>query len=286
MPDVPQPRNLARRFPRGRRLASALTACLLPALLAAPIACNNKPEPEGPRSQIITIFAPAEMEPFIRAAEGVARKRELGWALDIQTGGAQSLAWTIESGDTPDLYIASTQEMAEELIPRPTRITPWLHDQLVVVTLASNTDPALQSARSLERSSGKIAVGGEGTQLGEFARLAMRYAEIWPLVERRTTQFTNANHIFESIRNGETESGVVFASEAAAAGAEFNVPQVLDLPESVRIIYTRASFTDLGAEFADLLGNELSLQQAREAGFTPAADADSGAETESRSPTN
>lgn len=273
MTPVHQHHKPRRRTPRRRQLASALAAALVPVFLTALTACNNEqPGQDGPRSQIITIYAPDSMEPFIRAAEGVARKRELAWTIDLQTGGAQSLAWIIESGDVPDLYIASTEVMAEELIPRPMRITPWLHDRLVVVTLASNTDPALQSPRSLERSEGRIAVGGEGTQLGELARLAMRYAEIWPLVERRTTQRTNAHHILESVRTGEVESGVIFASEAAAGGPEFATPQILEIPDSVRTIYTKAIYSELGAEFADLLNNATTTEEARAAGFIPVED--------------
>jgi len=239
--------------------------------------CGCKPEatlPEQPPKQIITVFAPEEMEPFIRAAEGAARTQELGWAIDLQTGGAQSLAWTIETGDVPDLYISSTIEMAEELIPRPTRIVPWLHDRLVVATLKDNPDPILHSPRALERSDGRVAVGGDGTQQGEFARLAMRYAEIWPLVERRTTQRTTADHMIESLRAGEVEAAILFASDAAKAGDDLDTPQVLELPEAVRIIYCKASFSDLGAQFADFLDNPASAEQAALAGYVPHADTD------------
>ena len=208
---------------------------------------------------------------MIRAAEGAARNQQLGWKIDLQTGGAQTLAWRIESGDIPDLYIASSIEMAQELIPKPARIDPWLRNPLVVIARADDPDPVLRSDRALERSNGPVAVGGAGTQLGEFARLAMRYAEIWPLVERRTTQRTDAANMIEALQTGEVDLAIVFSSDAVQGGPDLLITQRLELPEGVQIVYTRASFSELGTQFAQLLLSPESIEQARESGYLPFA---------------
>jgi ABC-type molybdate transport system substrate-binding protein len=220
-------------------------------------------------TQYITIFAPQEMEPIIRAAEAVARTQEKGWRIELVSTGAQTLAWNIESGDLPDLYIASTIEMAEDLIPRPRSTTPWLNDHLVVITRADDPNPILSGERALERTTGPIAIGGSGTQLGDYARLAMRYAEIWPLVERRTTQHSSPAFIISSLRDGEVDHAILFASDVVTPGHDLLTVQRLDLPERARIIYTQAIFSDLGAEFADLLMMPEPIDQAIEAGFDP-----------------
>ena len=251
------PRTLARLCP-----VIALTLCL--------IGCKRQNPNTGQIPlQHITVYAPQEMEPIIRAAEAVARNQERGWRIDLQTGGAQTLAWNIDAGDQPDLYIASTINMAETLAASPMRIEPWLYDQLVVVVRADDPDPILQGPRALERSTGLIAVGGTGTQLGDYARLAMRYAEIWPLVERRTSQRTNPEHMIEALRNGEVDLAILFASDAALGGSDVSISERLDLPEKAKVIYTRAIFSNPGAEFANLLQSPAALDQARKAGYTP-----------------
>jgi ABC-type molybdate transport system substrate-binding protein len=262
---VPQPEHPARWIRRRSALLAALPLVLLT------IACDRQPPRATlPPTQIVTIFAPTEMEPIIRVAEAAARDQQLGWQIDLQTGGAQTFAWRIEGGELPDLFIASSIEMAEELIPMPTRIEPWLDDPLVVISRADDPDPILAGERALERSTGPVAIGGGQTQLGILARVAMRYAEIWPLVERRTTHRTDAPAMIEALLNNEVDLAVLYASDAAIAGPGIRISEQLELPEGVRTVYTLAPYSDLGSRFAELLLLPKPIEQATTAGYLPA----------------
>ena len=274
MPVVNPPQQPACRLIAG----PIAVACSIAALALGLPGCDRQsPTANQTAAQHIMIFAPLEMEPIIRAAEAVARKNQEDWRIDLHTGGAQSLAWRIGSGESPDLYISSTVAMAEDLLPKPIRIDPWLNDPLVVIARTDDPNPILRSERALERSTGPVAVGGVGTPLGDYTRLALRYTELWLLVERRTTQRITPDHMIKALRRGEVDLAIVFASDAARGGPDLFITQRLDLPEVARIVYTRASFTDLGIAFADLLGSPESIERARDAGYTPAAmDAEHG----------
>jgi ABC-type molybdate transport system substrate-binding protein len=247
------------------------TRIIVPFVLALMLTGCKQQAPSATRAPVrdITIFAPREMEPIIRAAEAVSRTQEMGWRVDLQTGGSQTLAWTIDDGEQPDLYIASNIRMAEELTAKPLLIAPWLQNQLVVIARANDPNPILHSERALERSTGPVAVGGDGTQLGNFARLALRYAEIWPLVERRTTQRSTPGFMIKSLRDGEVDHAILFASDIAELEDDLQIIQVLALPERAQIVYTQVIFTDSGNAFAELLSAPESIEQAKEAGYTP-----------------
>jgi len=259
------------RHPKNRDHPPRLGTYLVAALSICIGACEQQPEaPPEPASRHVTIFAQDDVESIIRAAEAVSRESNDPIFVDLRTGASQSLAWSIEAGDIPDLYIPSSVEMAEELIPRPAMIEPWLINQLVIVARSDETDEVLLSDRALERSTGPVAIGGDGTPLGDFARLALRYAELWALVESRTTQRVSAVRIAEALRDGEVDLAILFASDVADVGGGLTVVGQLELPEAARIIFTRASFTDIGAEFSTLLADDRVLEAARTAGFTPA----------------
>jgi len=261
-PDQPTHRTII----TGLCLAIALWLCLPGCNRQSPTAGQSSPQQ---RPEQILIFTSPEMEPIIRAAEQVAQRQDRNWQIDLQIGGARTLAWTIEDGEVPDLYIASTIAIAKELLPKPIAITPWLRDQMVVLARADDPDPILHSKRALERSTGAIAVGDDGTHLGDYARLAMRYAEIWILVEPRTTHRPTRERILTALRQGDADLAVVFASDAAHAGPGFSISQTLELPERARIVYTRAAYTDLGAEFADLLDSPEAMELAQQNGLIP-----------------
>jgi len=233
--------------------------------------CKPKQSNTAPQAPInrVTIFAPVLLEPIIRSAEAASRETDIQWRVNLRTGGAQSLAWTIEDGDIPDLYISSSVAMAENLIPQPTSIQPWLQNRLVVVTLASTPNPILKSDRALERSTGPVGVGLNGSLQGDYARLALRYSDIWELVDRRTTPRHSIDSLFDALRSGEVELAIVFATDAKAAGPEFVISQQLELPERVGIVYTKAAFSEMGAGFAEFLDLPEPLRKAVEAGYLP-----------------
>lgn len=261
MDPVPAPRHPGSRIVAGLCIALAAT-------LAPPGCQKSAPQAQPAPKRFITVFAAAELEPVLRAVEGVARERDLDWQLNLQLGGAQSLAWSIEAGEIPDLYIASTVEMATDLIPMPISVTPWLEDSMVVISRKDDPDPILRSDRALERSTGPVGVCGHGAPLGEFTRLALRLAEIWPLVERRTTQRTDAAALIDALMAGEIDLAIVFASDVASSEAPVRINQRFELPEAVGIVYTFAPYTDDGYKVIRLLTEPGPMASAIEAGFT------------------
>ncbi|MEC9373479.1 MAG: hypothetical protein VYC34_06530, partial [Planctomycetota bacterium] len=80
-----------------------------------------------------------------------------------------------------------------------------------------------------------------------------------------------AESIIEAVTSGETELGVVYATEAAEAGSEVRVVEELSLPPGVEVVYSTASFSDEGRLLAMWLQTNADVAtEASRRGLTPA----------------
>lgn len=172
--------------------------------------------------------------------------------------GSRALALQIEAGGTLDLFIAADEKTVAEMSRRPSWTTPWLRNRLVLIASKGND----KSFDQLLAGEGLIALGTEGTPIGDFSRLGLRRQEKWDLVRSRSIQLVDANAVIGQVVTGSAVCGIVYETDAKLRSADVRIIGTLDLPEGVEVKYVLASYSDAGRRLGEWLASDVEVRAA------------------------
>lgn len=208
----------------------------------------------------ITVFAAASLK---TALDAVAAdwQAETGHGVAISYGGSAALAKQIQQGAPADLFVSAAIDWmdvlaADGLILDGTR-RDLLGNRLVLVgrdpvTAQVQIGPDLDLAQML--GDGKLAMGFvDSVPAGQYGRQALVTLGLWDSVAPSVAQSENVRAALALVTAGEAPYGVVYASDAIAAGDDVAVVGTFPADSHARIVYPAALVTGAPSEAAVFL---------------------------------
>jgi molybdate transport system substrate-binding protein len=239
-----------------------LLLCAVPYLAAA----------EAP-AETVHVFAAASTKD---AVEEIARafKEETGIAVDVTPAASSTLAKQIDKGADADLFLSADEDWADFLSDRKLveKRRDLLGNRLAVVTPADSKRKLSELADLTDPGVKQLALGGPAVPAGRYARQALEKAGVWDKVKDRVVEAGDVRAALAFVVKGEVDAGVVYVTDAAAAGdkvhAAFVVPN--DLHKPIRyplVLLKRDAIKPEAKRLYDYLAGDKAAAVFRKAGF-------------------
>lgn len=152
---------------------------------------------------------------------------EIDAGATVVVGGSNDLAAQLRDGAEADVFLSASAGPVEDLREAGHVEAPqvFASNRLVIVVPVAN--PAgIETLDDLGRSGVKLVVGAPGVPVGDYAREALRGHEALAQV---VSLEDDVKGVLGKVRLGEADAGIVYASDARAAGGDVrSVP----IPES------------------------------------------------------
>lgn len=183
-------------------------------MLAALAGCSG-----GGDDEALVVFAASSLK-------GVAA--EIDPAAELVYGGSNDLAAQIRDGAEADVFLSASKTPLEELRADGTVELPvvFASNRLVVVVPADNPSGATALA-DLSRAGMKLVLGAEGVPIGDYAREALAAASLQEALAQVVSLEEDVKGVLGKVALGEADAGIVYATDAQAAGEDvrsFPVP--------------------------------------------------------------
>ena len=218
----------------------------------------------GGDDEALVVFAASSLS-------GVAD--EIDPAAEVVFGGSNDLAAQIRDGAEAGVFLSASAKPLEELRATGLVEAPavFASNRLVIIVPAMNAADITHIV-DLTRSGVKLILGAEGVPIGDYARESLELAGLGAALENVVSLEEDVKGVVGKVALGEADAGIVYATDAAAAGDD-----VLSFPISdyfqPKIRYY-AAIVSPGSAAAEryldrLLGTE-GQAALRGAGFLPA----------------
>lgn len=218
----------------------------------------------GGEDEALVVFAASSLS-------GVAD--EIDPAAEVVFGGSNDLAAQIRDGAEAGVFLSASAKPLEELRATGLVEAPavFASNRLVIIVPAMNAADITHIV-DLTRSGVKLILGAEGVPIGDYARESLELAGLGAALENVVSLEEDVKGVVGKVALGEADAGIVYATDAAAAGDD-----VLSFPISdyfqPKIRYY-AAIVSPGSAAAEryldrLLGTE-GQAALRGAGFLPA----------------
>jgi molybdate transport system substrate-binding protein len=233
----------------------------------------------------LTVFAAASLTD---AFEAIAQELEAATpslSITYNFGGSQALVTQLEEGAQADVFASANVAQMDAAIAAGLVAgapLPFAHNRLAIVTPAGN--PAgIQSAADLGNEGTLLVLAQPEVPAGRYAResVCLMATDIAiygaGFVERVAANVVSEEEdvrdVLAKVALGEADAGVVYVSDAAAAGDQVHV---VDIPDSVNVIATYpvailvGNDEALGSAFVSYLLSEEGQTLLERYGFQPA----------------
>jgi molybdate transport system substrate-binding protein len=252
----------------------------LAAILAVALAaCSPKPEeaavpPEAP----VRIFAAASLTDVMKTiGEAYAAKGHPAPVLNFAA--SSELARQIEQGADADMFLSADEDwmnyLAERHLIDPATRASILTNRLVLVTpadrpIAIEVKDGMNLKAALK--GGKLVIANpDSVPAGKYAKEALEHFRAWAGVEKDTARTENVRAALRFVEAGEAAAGIVYATDARAAGDKVAVAAEFPADSHTPITYPRAIIAGKaeGAAkgFKDFLGSPEAKAAFQAAGF-------------------
>ena len=232
----------------------------------------------------LTVFAAASLTDAFEAIEQELEAATPNLSITYNFGGSQALVTQLEEGAQADVFAsANIAQMdaaieAELVAGEP---APFIHNRLAIVTPAGN--PAdIESAADLGKEGILLVLAQPEVPAGRYAResVCLMAADTATygagFVERVAANVVSEEEdvrdVLAKVALGEADAGIVYVSDAAAAGDQV---QVVDIPDEVNVIATypvavlAGGDEALGSAFVAYLLSEEGQAMLERYGFQP-----------------
>jgi molybdate transport system substrate-binding protein len=251
-----------------------VTAALASALALA--GCSD-PAPAGKDASPI-VFAAASLTDVLQTvgdlyvAEGHPAPR-------FSFAASSALAKQLEQGAQADIFISADEDWmdyaAEKSLIDPATRTTLLTNELVLVAPA-RAPITLDIAAGMDLAGalkgGKLALADpESVPAGKYAREALIHFGAWDAVASSVARTENVRAALRFVETGDAAAGIVYATDAAAAGAAVKVVGVFPAGSHTPVTYPAALLAGKtegpGAAFLGFLATEPARKVFQDAGF-------------------
>ncbi len=248
------------------------------AVALAVTACDdNRPASSG-AERAVTVFAASSLTDVMHKV-GDLYEATGHPAPRFNFAASSALAHQIEQGGEADIFISADEAWMDyvtgkHLIDVTTRRT-LLTNALVLVTPAANPidltiAPRMDLAAALK--GGKLAIGDpDSVPAGKYAKEALAYYAAWTGVEAIVARSENVRAALRFVETGDAAAGIVYATDAMAAGASVLIVATFSEDSHTPITYPAAILAGkkagVGPAFLDFLATDAAKKTFQEAGF-------------------
>ena len=227
--------------------------------LLALASCGGEDEPQaqGSRGARLIVYAAASLADVFPRIDSDAR---------YSFAGSDELATQIQEGAPADVFAAASAKYPQELYDEGLVEKPrtFASNRLVVIVPAAN--PAgIEKIEDVTRPGTKLVVAGEGVPVGDYTREVLNELRLGEALSNVVSYEDDVKGVVAKVSIGEADAGVVYATDAAAAG---NDVRVVELPKGSQppIEYQIAVVTGgKNTEAAEAFVQKVLGQQGRQA---------------------
>jgi molybdate transport system substrate-binding protein len=252
-------------------------AILLSMVVVALAGCRA----EGAGKREIVVFAASSLADAMKSLEAQFEAAHPGVDVVLGFAGSQALRLQIESGAPADVFASANTDhllaLEQAGLTEPSRIIA--HNELVVVVPAENPS-RIEHLRDLPRAA-RLVIGTPQVPAGAYARAILERAEAAfgagfrsRVLARVVSEELNVRMVLAKVSLGEADAGIVYRTDAAAAGGKVRVvpiPEEVGVTAAYRAAVVRGSReAELARAFVDLLCSESGQATLTRAGFLPA----------------
>lgn len=192
---------------------------------------------------------------------------------EVVFGGSNDLAAQIRDGAKAGVFLSASAKPLEELRASGRVEAPvvFASNQLVIVVPASGVG-AVTHIADLTRKGVKLVLGAEGVPIGDYGRESLELAGLGAALENVVSLEEDVKGVVGKVALGEADAGIVYATDATAAGDDVRAVSISDYFQPKVRYY--AAIVSPGSGAAErylerLLGAEGKAALSR-AGFLPA----------------
>ncbi len=239
-----------------------LVGLLLLFLLAG---CSGRTSSSSP----VVVFAAASTGDVLNELAGRFEK-ETGTRVEISPGPSSGLARQVLEGAPVHLFLSADQASAEALAARNLidKRRVLLRNRLVVIVPADSGLQIKSLADLADPRVKKLALAEEKVPAGEYARQALRKADVWDRVKDRVLGGTDVRVTRQLVEQG-ADAGLVYATDARGdprLRVAYEVPEDLHQPIEYPLVLLRPA-NAAAVAFYNYLGTEEAAAAFRKAGF-------------------
>ena len=251
----------------------------------SPIAPEQDSVAFPPEGGDLTVFAAASLTDAFEAIEQELEATTPNLSITYNFGGSQVLVTQLEEGAQADVFASANTAQMDAAIEANLVAgdpVPFAHNRLAVVTPVGN--PAgIASAADLGKDGILLVLAQADVPAGRYAResvclMASDPATYGPdFMERVAANLVSEEEdvrdVLAKVALGEADAGIVYVSDAVAAGDQV---QVVDIPDAVNVTatYPVAVLAEgdqaLGSAFVAYLFSEEGQGLLQRYGFQPA----------------
>ncbi len=153
----------------------------------------------------------------------VRYRAETGVAIDLNTGGSNTLARQIVDGAKVDLFV-SADDLQMDVVEREGRLIPGsrvhlLTNELVVVV---PVDPpsSLTPQRLIEGQVRRLAMGDpKGVPVGVYGKKWLEHEGAWARLQPTIVPFLSVRAVLTAVESGRVDAGIVYRTDAQTSKA-------------------------------------------------------------------
>jgi len=233
----------------------------------------------------VTVFAAASLTDAFEAIEQELEAASPNLSITYNFGGSQALVTQLEEGAQADVFASANMAQMEAAIEAnlvADAPVPFVHNRLAIVTPADN--PAdIEGPADLGKEGTLLVLAQSEVPAGRYAResVCLMATESAPygsdFVERVAANVVSEEEdvrdVLAKVALGEADAGIVYVSDAVAAGDQVHV---VDIPDEVNVVatYPVAVLAEgdqaLGSAFVTYLLSEEGQALLERNGFQPA----------------
>lgn len=255
-----------------RSILAALAATLVLA------SCGEAVPPLGGERPAPVVFAAASLTDVLEtvgelyAAEGHPKPK-------FNFAGSSALAKQLEQGAEADIFISADEAWMDyaadkSLIDPSSRVTLLTNELVLVAPAGAPITLDLASGMDLAGAlnGGKLALADpDSVPAGKYAREALTHFGAWDAVAASVARAENVRAAMRFVETGDAAAGIVYATDARAAGSAVQVVGVFPAASHTPITYPAALLEGNkdgpGAGFLDFLASEGARKAFEDAGF-------------------
>ena len=265
--------------------------CLSPAAVDAtpvgtPVAAEHDPVAFPAEGGNLTVFAAASLTDAFEAIEQELEATTPNLSITYNFGGSQALVTQLEEGAQADVFASANAAQMDAAIAADlvgSEPLPFARNRLAIVTPAGN--PAgIQTAADLGKEGILLVLAQPEVPAGRYAResVCLMAADtatygsdlVARVAANVVSEEEDVRDVLAKVALGEADAGIVYVSDAVAAGDQVNV---VDIPDAVNVIATypvavlAGADEALGSAFVAYFVSEEGEAVLERYGFQPAA---------------
>lgn len=251
--------------------AVTTAACLL--VVAGTVSCSSVAQPADGRPAELIVFAASSLTDAFADVEQIFEAEHPEVEVEVIVDSSSTLAEQVVAGAPADVLAtadeATMQRVTDEGLAARSPVT-FARNQLTLVTPADDRT-SVQSAVDLERDGVTYAVCVPDAPCGAAARALL---DLLGVDAEPVTEEDNVRAVLTKVTAGEVDAGLVYVSDAEAAGADVGV---VDLPRAGEVLtvnritaLSQAAEPELARDWVTLVSSAQGQRVLASYGFLPA----------------